>query len=111
MKRSQQKRITQDARIIRHMRQRRSLSLNEAGKLVGISGSAIAHIEQGRMDLSKERLRSLVQAYSFSLQDYLDFIDGRPIPVSYREECLTFLKQVEESKLLAIHTLLKSFAS
>ena len=47
--RSQQKIITRDAQILRHMRISKKVSLNQAGRLVRISGSAIAHIEQGRM--------------------------------------------------------------
>ncbi|MGE0527881.1 MAG: helix-turn-helix domain-containing protein [Bdellovibrionales bacterium] len=43
------------------MRVSKQLSLNQAGKLVNISGSAIAHIEQGRMDISRARLETRIR--------------------------------------------------
>jgi transcriptional regulator with XRE-family HTH domain len=109
MKRSQQKRITGDAKLIRHMRQSRGLSLKGAGRLIGISGSAIAHMEQGRFDISSARLRTLVQAYGYTLQEYLEFVDGKPIPVSYRDECVAILRRLDDARLQAVHTLLVSF--
>ena len=109
MKRSQQKRITQEAAIVRHMRHERGLSLNEAGARVRITGSAIAHIEQGRMDLSRERLKTLVQAYGYSMQEYLEYVDGKPIPVSYRDECVAIVRQLDDVKLQAVHAVLVNF--
>ena len=77
MQRSQQKRITKEAMVLRYMRHSRNLSLNQAGELVGISGSAIAHIEQGRMDVSKARIETMLHAYRYTQDEYLEFFDGR----------------------------------
>ncbi len=109
MKRSQQKRITKEAMVLRHMRQTRNLSLNDAGGLVGISGSAIAHIEQGRMDISHARLQTLLEAYRFTQEEYLEFFDGRPIPISLRDDCILILKQLDDSRLQAVHSVLINF--
>ena len=108
MQRSQQRRITKEAMVLRYMRQSRNLSLNQAGQLVGISGSAISHIEQGRMDVSRARIQTLLQAYRFTKEEYLEFFDGRPVPVSLRDECIGLLKQLHELKLQAVHTVLVS---
>ena len=109
MKRSQQKRITKEAMVLRYMRHSRKLSLNAAGRLVGISGSAIAHIEQGRMDISRARLQTLLKAYRFTQDEYLEFFDGRPVPISLRDECIGILKQLDESRLQAVHAVLVNF--
>lgn len=106
MQRSQQKRITKEAMVLRYMRQQRKLSLNDAGKLVGISGSAIAHIEHGRMDVSRARIQSLLEAYRFSKDEYLEFFDGRPIPISVRDQCIAIVKQLDEGQLQAVHAML-----
>jgi len=106
MNRSQQKRITHQAKIVRHMRKTRGLSLNKAGRLVKISGSAISHMEQGRMDISRERLKSLVLAYGYSMQDFLEFVDGRAVPISYRDECIAIVRQLDDARLVAVHAML-----
>lgn len=106
--RSKQKRITRDAKILRHMRLSKKLSLNEAGKLVRISGSAIAHIEQGRMDISRARLETLVAAYGYTQQDYLDFCDGRELPRNLRDECILLLRRCEESKIQMLYPVISN---
>ena len=111
LKRSQQKRITKEAQIIRHMRISKELSLSEAASKVNISGSAIAHIEQGRMDLSRKRIETLVEAYGYTLNDYLEFLDGKEVPVNHRDECIHLLGQIDDIKLRAVHAVLTSFIS
>lgn len=106
--RSKQKKITRDAKILRHMRLSRRLSLNKAGKLVKISGSAIAHIEQGRMDISQARLETLVAAYKYTQQDYLEFCDGRELPRNLRDECILLLRRCDESKILVLHPVISN---
>ncbi len=108
LKRSQIKKITQDARILRHMRLTQKLSLNEAGRLVGISGSAIAHMEQGRMDISRARLETLVKALGFSMSDYLEYYDGLEIPKNLRDECILLLRRCDLSKIEMLHPIISS---
>jgi len=109
LKRSQEKRITQEARILRHMRYSKKISLNQAGRLVHISSSAIAHIEQGRMDLSKARIRTLVEAYGYTMGDYLEYFDGKELPINHRDECIRLLSNIDDVKLRAVYAVLMSF--
>jgi len=108
LKRSQQKIITRDARILRHMRISKGMSLNQAGRLVRISGSAIAHIEQGRMDISRARLETLVQAYGYTMADYLEFQDGKEVPRNLRDECLMLLRRCDESKVQVLYPVISN---
>lgn len=79
MERSQKKIITGEARILKYMRVSREKSQRQAGKLVGISGPAIAHMENGRMDISRERLASLVNCYGYTFDDFLEYVEGKPV--------------------------------
>ena len=83
--------------------------MSQAGKRAGITGSSISHIEQGRMNVSADRIRALVRAYGYSMDDFQDHFDGKPLPVSFRDECIALLKQIDESKLQAVHTILINF--
>lgn len=106
--RSKQKRVTLDAKILRHMRLSEKLSLNEAGKLVNISGSAIAHMEQGRMDISRARLETLIAAYGYSQQDYLEFCDGQELPRNFRDECILLLRRCDDSKIQMLYPVISN---
>lgn len=109
MKRTDQKRITKEAIILRYMRQQKGISLNQAGAKVGITSSAIAHIEHGRIDLSRKRIETLIAAYGYSMDDYLDFLDRETLPINIRDECIGIIQRLDESKLAAVHAVLVNF--
>lgn len=109
-KRSQQKRITLENKILRYMRMSKGISMREAGRISGCSDSAISHYEQGRMDISPSRIATLVQAYGYSLQDWEEYKAGKPIPVlSIQDECAALLKRLDDQQLKAVHGLLTGF--
>ena len=107
--RSSQKRITKESIILRHMRMVRKISLNKAGALLNITGSAIAHIEAGRMEVSRARVAAMINAYGFSQDEYLEFFDGKELPLNLREECIGIIHQLDEVRLQAVHAVLVNF--
>ncbi len=107
--RSSQKRITKEAIVLRHMRQMKKLSLSQAGAIIGITGSAIAHIEHGRMDLSRARIKTMVQAYGYTTDEYLDFFDRKEVPINLRDECIQIVRLLDHAKLQAVYAVLINF--
>ena len=86
--------------------------MRAAGAQVGISDLSINHYEQGRMDISPERLRQLVESYAYTMQDFDDYKGGKPLPVlSIKDECICLIDRLDETKLRAVHALLASFVS
>lgn len=112
MKRSQQKKITIQVRTIRYMLVIRGISQREAARRCGLSESAIGHYEQGRMDISGDRMVKCLQCYGFLIEDFDHFVSGeRPIPVvSMRDKCMSLLGQMDDKKLGAVHAMLTSFS-
>ncbi len=110
MQRSYQKRISRDAQILRYMRLSKRVSLSKAGKIVHITGSAIAHIEQGRMEVSKARIETLVSAYGYTMEEYLEFSDGKEVPRNLRDECILLLRQCDERKVHMLHPVISNLA-
>jgi transcriptional regulator with XRE-family HTH domain len=108
-KRSNQKIITHEAQVLRFMRHSRGLSFSEAGKLVGISDSAVAHIEHGRMDISRARLETMIRVYGYSMDEFLEYIEGKERPINHRDECIRLLGEIDDLKLRAVHSILTSF--
>lgn len=64
--------MTNEARMLKRLREERGLSLREVGKRLGKNHATIAHIEGGRMDPPKgDRLMELLAVYGVT--DYRSF--------------------------------------
>ena len=108
--RSSQKRITRETEVLRYMRMAAGLSMNQAGERVGITSSAIAHIEGGRMGVSRGRLDDLLSAYKFSHSQFLEYLEGKDLPLNYRDACTDLIQTLPEDQLRAIFPMLKALA-
>jgi len=109
-KRSQIKRITREALVLRWMRRSRHISMRKAGLLIGVTSSAISHYEQGRMDLPKARVPELLQGYGYTPAEYEEFVMGKGLPVlSLRDDCEQIIARVNGEKLKTLHAVLLSF--
>ena len=109
-KRSQQRRMTPSAKVLRYMRHKSGLSVNQAGRLCGISGSAIAHIEHGRMDIPEGRVETLVKGYGFAMADFHALLCGSGLPANPRDECIAVIRELSEAKVAAVYGILMNFA-
>lgn len=111
-RRSQIKRITREAVVLRWMRRSRHISMLRAGLAIGVTSSAISHYEQGRMDLPKARIPELLQLYGYTPVEYDEFVMGKALPVlNVRDECEQMIARIHESKLKPLHAVLLSFLS
>lgn len=85
--------------VLRYLRLSKKINVKGAGASVGISGSAITHIEQGRMGISIARSRTLVEAYGYSWDDFMEYIDSKALPINYLDECVQLLAGIDKEKL------------
>ena len=108
--RSQEKRMTIEAQVLRHLRISRRISLNKAGRICNITGSAIVHMEQGRMDISSARLETMVLGYGYTMDEFYEYLDGKAVPKNFRDECLIMLRDMDDSKLSLVHGLLTNMS-
>jgi len=110
MKRSQQKRITLKSKVIRYMRVSKRIAQSRAALAADCSEAAIGHYETGRMGISEERLTKLIKFYGYSFEDFQEFLKGKPLPViSLKDECVSLLDHIDDTKLRAVHAVLTSF--
>jgi transcriptional regulator with XRE-family HTH domain len=81
-----------------------------AAKEIGLSGTTVNHVENGRMDLNDKLIGRFVKAYGYTLGQYNDYLKGKEsIPFNHKEECISLIKSMDNSKLRAIHGLLSNF--
>ena len=112
MKRSSKKKITKKARVLRHIRVSAGISQREAGRKCSISEAAVGHYENGRMDVSEERLAQFLVAYKCSMNEFNALMADQQIPIfSVKEECIVLLRKLEESKLRTVHTVIVALAN
>ena len=110
MKRSQQKRITLKCKILRYMRVSKGIAQARAALAGACSEQAIGHYETGRMGISQDRLEKLVKFYGYSFEDFQEFLNGKSLPIiSLKDECISLLDHVDDTKLRAVHAVLASF--
>ena len=110
MKRSYIRKITIENKILRHLRIAKGLSLRDAGRIFGISGSAINHLEHGRMDIPENRVEQMVIGYGFTMDDYQCFKLGeKPVPINLQDEAIVIIRKLNSTQLEAVYGLLKSY--
>lgn len=111
-KRSQHKRTTKAAQILRFMRMSKGISMRAAGRLVDLSDSWISHIEQGRMDLDERKIMRLVAAYGFTRPEYEAMLSGAEVPyTSIKDECAALIDRIDAAKLKTVLAVLRGFVT
>jgi transcriptional regulator with XRE-family HTH domain len=69
MKRSYYKLISEDHLAIRELRLEKGWTLAEAGKLLGLKSKGLGHLENGRVGLTPERTKKILEAHGFHPHD------------------------------------------
>ncbi|OIQ19956.1 MAG: hypothetical protein BM556_05565 [Bacteriovorax sp. MedPE-SWde] len=70
-RRTEEIKITNEARLLRQLRLNAGLSIRETGRRLGKSETYIRHIENGRMDVPvKEDVKKILEVYGVSWRVY-----------------------------------------
>lgn len=108
-RRSDIKKITKEALVLKYMRESRKLSMRKAAIKLKISEPQINHAENGRKDLRPEFIMQMCSGYDYSYKDFLDFVSNKKeAPEALLSECIATLKRLKFEKLKTIKTILDS---
>jgi transcriptional regulator with XRE-family HTH domain len=109
-RRSNLKKMTKEAMVLKYLRESKSLSMRKAAKLIGVSEATINHSENGRRDLTPDFILSVVTCYGYGYQDFLEYLEGKKqTPEHLLSECMEIIKRLDKSKLRSVKTILESF--
>lgn len=109
-RRSDIKKVTKEALILKYMRESRHFSMRKAAKIIGVSEAQINHSENGRKDLRPDYILKVVAGLGYSYQDFLDFLNGKKeAPEHILSECIEILKRLSSEKLKTVKIILESF--
>lgn len=75
-RRSYQKNITKECKVLRSMRRMKKISQDQASKMCGYSRPTIGHIENGRIELTKERIEHILNSYGYIFSDFKENMRG-----------------------------------
>ena len=93
------KEVALNGAILKHLRKKAKLTLDEAAKEIGLSGRYLSAMETGRRRLSSQVRDRLMVVYGYSPSSFKNFATedkrGKNIPVRYKLDLL--LIQMDES--------------
>ena len=107
-RRTSEVRLTNEARILRSIREEREISIREVAKDLGYSESYIRHIEKGRLDVPDgELLRKLLTHYDVSYRQFRKRSQGK-VEVDKKEECISIINTLDRQSLSMVWNILSS---
>lgn len=111
LRRNQIKKPTNEALLLKKIRQDRGISIRKAAKLMGKSDSWLAHFETGRFDPKPhdyERVASFFNLTLRQLESKTSAVNPDEL-VNTREECHLIINRLPQDKLQAVYQILKVF--
>lgn len=107
-RRSYQRVITKEVRILTHLRKRKKLTQDKASAICGYSRPTIGHIENGRMEMPSERIRHILSCYGYTMEEFEKLMNEEILREDILEECNERLSQLSEEKLKLCFGMIKS---
>ncbi|MBT6325373.1 MAG: helix-turn-helix transcriptional regulator [Bdellovibrionales bacterium] len=109
LRRSYKRVITKEASVLQVLRRLKGLSQYKASFLCGYSEATIGHIENGRMEIPKPRIKHIVEAYDFTMEDFEYHMKSEVFVTDIQDDCISIIKGLGEEKLKAVYPLLSTF--
>ncbi len=105
-RRSYQKIITKECKVLRSMRRIKKISQDEASSLCGYPRATIGHIENGRIELNPKRIKHIIECYGYKYSDFEESLGKAEMRDTIIDSCLEKIEQLDDSKLEIVKSLL-----
>ena len=109
MRRSYKKIITKEVRTLAIFRKRKGVTQYEASKLCGWSSPTIGHIEQGRIELTEDRIKHIVAVYGRTMKEFYEAIRSEIMRDEVEAECAKLIQKLDDNRLMAVKGILEKF--
>lgn len=107
--RKYQKMISKEARVLKVMRKMANLTQPQAAAKCSLHRSCIDHLENGRVELTPDKIAQVVRAYGFKMDQFNELCEAPMLRDEVLQECLKILNVLENDKLRAVKALLDNF--
>ncbi len=108
-RRSYQRIITKEVRVLKILRQMKNLSQDQASSICGYSRPSIGHIENGRITLDQNRIEHIVESYGHTMSEFSRLMREEIIRDEILSASFEIMKRLPEEKLKIVSSLLQSF--
>lgn len=107
-RRSYQRVITKEVRVLRILRQMKNLSQDQASSVCGYARPSIGHIENGRITLDQNRIVHIVESYGHPMSEFDRLMREEIIRDEILDEAFDKIRCLPEDKLKIVSSLLKT---
>ncbi|MFP5492780.1 MAG: helix-turn-helix transcriptional regulator [Bacteriovoracia bacterium] len=107
-RRSYRRVITKEVRVLKILRQMKNYSQDQASAICGYSRPSIGHIENGRIELERNRIEHIVESYGHSITEFDRLMREEIIRDEILDEAFDIIRCLPEEKLKIVSSLLKT---
>jgi transcriptional regulator with XRE-family HTH domain len=107
-RRSYQRIITKEVRVLKILRLMKNLSQDQASSVCGYSRPSIGHIENGRITLDPNRIEHIVESYGHPMTEFDRLMREEIIRDEILDEAFDKIRCLPEDKLKIVSSLLKT---
>ena len=108
-RRSYQKIITKECRVLKSLRVEKGLSQDQASAVCGYPRATIGHIENGRIQLDQSRIRHIVSSYGLEFEKFLKLMGEENLRNEILDKAIERLKTLSEEKLKLVTAVIMNF--
>ena len=101
--------ITKEAQVLKVLRKLKRFSQRKASFVCGYHKTAICFIENGRVELHRDKIVHIVKSYGFTMEDFEYHMKADVLVTEIQDECISIIKNLCEKNLKAVHPLLLNF--
>lgn len=103
--------MSSEAKVLKSLRERAGLSMRQAGEKMGVSGSLVSQIENGRENIPEgSRLKRFLDAYGVGLSTFKKQVRGFSEEESDMDAIQSLLCKVADEDLKTLRTMVEHFA-
>lgn len=100
--------ITRECKVLKEMRLLKNLDQYSASKLCGIGRNTIGFIENGRVHLTQDKIRHIVETYGFTMELFYQWVKLPMLRHEMIEQCHELISKLDDNKLRIIIPMIQS---
>lgn len=104
--------MTNEAKVLKRLREKAGLSMRQAGEAMGVSSSLVSQIENGRENIPKgDRLQRFLDCYGVALSTFKSHVKDYQEEQTDREVVESLLGKVSKKDMKTLRIMVEHFIS
>ncbi len=102
--------ITRECKVLKELRLRKKIDQCSASRMCGFNKNTIGFIENGRITLTDQKIRHIVETYGLTMELFNQFLNVSPQRHELIEQCQGIIETMDENKLRIVMPMLLSMS-